>query len=314
MHPQLAQSEASNQQHRRFFQRRKNKRKNNALYWQKKKKEYARVAAENRHLKGIIEGMISQYLKAQGKNFQKHENYVSHLAGQNDHRSFYAQVQQGVGFHTAGNDDEFDVTDVLELDELDTPLSNELENPKNFQTIQKSTMSDFLKKIDDDVASSIDFPDFMVCFGGEHKKIGRYSFPSSLVSTVERITKVYGDVSAACLMNSSVTEKIYLFFCATIKEMEDLKLQQVTEEKLLKWRDAIKDALRINFKVDFAMHHLKRIARAYFGFIGSQELQSMDDKLDALKKERVETYQDFKDYIAYAKDFYGKSVSTGLFP
>ncbi|XP_022749320.1 uncharacterized protein LOC111298866 isoform X2 [Durio zibethinus] len=312
MHPQVAQSEASNQQHRRFFQRRKNKRKNNALNRQKKK-EYARVAAENRHLTGIIEGMISQYLKVQGKNFQKHENYVSHLAGENDHRSFYAQDQQCAGSHIGGNDDELDVMNGLALNELDNPLSNEVKNPKNSQTIQKSTMSEFLKKIDDDVASSNDFSDFMVCFDGEHKKIGRYSFPLSLVSTVERITNVYGDVSAPCLKNSSVTEKIYLFFCATIKEMEDLKLHQVTEKKLLKWRDAIKDALRINFKVAFAMHHLKRIARAYFGCIGSQELQSIGDKLDALNKERAETYQDFKDYIAYAKDFYGKSVSDGLF-
>ncbi|XP_022739142.1 uncharacterized protein LOC111291602, partial [Durio zibethinus] len=178
MHPQVAQSEASNQQHRRFFQRRKNKRKNNALNRQKKKKEYARVAAENRHLTGIIEGMISQYLKVQGKNFQKHENYVSHLASENDHRSFYAQL---------------DVMNGLALNELDNPLSNEVKNPKNSQTIQKSTMSEFLKKIDDDVASSNDFSDFMVCFDGEHKKIGRYSFPLSLVSTVERITNVYGD-------------------------------------------------------------------------------------------------------------------------
>ena len=50
--------------------------------------------------------------------------------------------------------------------------------------------------------------------------------------------------------------------------MEDLQLDQVTEKKMLKWRDAIKDALRINFNVDFAMHHLIGIARAYFGRMG----------------------------------------------
>ncbi|XP_022749316.1 uncharacterized protein LOC111298865 isoform X2 [Durio zibethinus] len=223
--------------------------------------------------------------------------------------------QQGMVFHTGGNDDEFHVMNGLELDELlDDLLSNETEKSKNSQTFKKSILTEFLKKLDDDVASSIDFPDFMVCFDGEHKKIGRYNFPSSLVSTVERITDVYGDVSAACLMNSIVAEKIYLFFCATIKEMEDMELHQVTEEKLLKWRDAIKDALRIDFKVDFAMHHLKRIARAYFGCMGNQELQSIEYKLDALNKQRAETYKDFKDCLADAKDFYGKSVSTGLFP
>ena len=96
--------------------------------------------------------------------------------------------------------------------------------------------------------------------------------------------------------------------------MEDLQLDQVTEKKMLKWRDAIKDALRINFNVDFAMHHLIGIARAYFGRMGSQELQTIDEKLNALCKERAEIYEDFKDCLADAKDFYGKSVSTGLFP
>ncbi|XVF04328.1 hypothetical protein REPUB_Repub05bG0072900 [Reevesia pubescens] len=212
--------------------------------------------------------------------------------------------------------------DVVELNDLNDPLSTELavnvtvtENSKNSQTIQKNaTMADFLKTIDEDVASNVDFSDFMICLEGEQKTIGRYSFPMSLVPTVERIIKIYGDVSAASLMNSNVTANIYLFFCVTIKEMEDLELHQVTEKKLLKWRDAIKDALRIRFKVDFAMQHLKRIARAHFGHVGSQDLQSIDDKLNALYKERAETYEGLKDCLADAKDFYGKSVSYGLFP
>ena len=45
-----------------------------------------------------------------------------------------------------------------------------------------------------------------------------------------------------------------------------------------------------------------------------KKLQSIDDKLNALYKDRAKIYEDFKDCLADAKDFFGKSVSTGLFP
>ncbi|XVF88040.1 hypothetical protein PTKIN_Ptkin19aG0017300 [Pterospermum kingtungense] len=184
---------------------------------------------------------------------------------------------------------------------------------KNSPVIWQSRIAEFMKKIDEDVASSVDIHDSIISLDGEQKTIGKYSFPLSLVPTVERITDIYGDVSATSLMNSNVTGRIYLLFCATIKEMEDLQLSEVTEEKMLKWRDAIKDALCKNFKVDFAMEHLKRIARAYFGRIGSQLIQTIDEKVNALYEERAETYDDFKDCLADAEDFNGKPVSSGLF-
>ncbi|XWS27307.1 hypothetical protein CRYUN_Cryun26dG0103600 [Craigia yunnanensis] len=314
MHSQIAESEASNQPHPRVFQTRKYKRINNARYRQKKKKEFEGFDADqNKYLKDIIERLISDYSQIPAIDLQKQENSVSHSAGENDHPSFYVRDHQGVDSDIGGTAEELDG---LELNDLpDDQLPDEVENPKNSVTMtQQNMMAEFLKKIDDDVASNIDFTDFMIYFDGEQKTIGRYTFPLSLVPTVEKINNVYGDVSAASLMNSNVTRQIYLFFCATIKEMDDLQLHQVTEEKMLKWRDAIKDALRIKFKVDFAMDHLKNIARAYFGRIGSQVLQTIDDQLNALNKERAKTYEDFKDILADAKDFYGKSVSTGLFP
>lgn len=248
---------------------------------------------KNRYLEGFIQELISDY-----------------SAAQNHQPSFYVQASKRVETNLGGTDEELDVLELNDLDDLLT--DDQMENRKNSSTIWQSRKTEFMKKIDEDVASSIGIADFII--DGEHTKIGKYSFPLSLVPTVEKIIDIYGDVSAMSLMNSYVTGKIYLFFCATIKEMEDLQLSEVTEEKMLKWRDAIKDALRINFKVDFAMEHLKRIARAYFGRIGSQVIQSIDEKLNALYKERAETYDNFKDCMADAEEFNGKPLSSGLFP
>ncbi|KAK8591511.1 hypothetical protein V6N13_031553 [Hibiscus sabdariffa] len=270
------------------------KRKNEARHQQKK---FEDSTAEGSYLKEFIEQFIADQLQVPA--FQKQDLDI--------------KFKDQPGMDSAVRDDE--ELDGMGLDDLDDPLPNEVTIPKNSLNVQQNTMAEFLLKIDEDVASNIDFPDFSICFDGEQETIVGYSFPLSLVPTVKRIIRIYGDVSAwSSMKNSNITGKIYLFFCAAIKEMEDLKLHEVTEEKMLTWRDAIKDALRLNFKVEFAMSHLKKIARAYFGGIGEQVLQTIEDKLDALRKERAEAIEGFKDCLTNAKDFQGQSVSTGLFP
>ncbi|KAK5844455.1 hypothetical protein PVK06_000595 [Gossypium arboreum] len=84
---------------------------------------------------------------------------------------------------------------------------------------------------------------------GDRIKLGKYSFPHSLIPTLKTIIDACGDISAKSKMNPSITEMVYIMFCASVKEMNDLRLEEITEDRILKWRDAIKDALRISFKV-----------------------------------------------------------------
>ncbi|KAK8542774.1 hypothetical protein V6N13_136678 [Hibiscus sabdariffa] len=278
------------------------KRKNEARHQQKK---FEDSIVEDSYLKEFIEQFIADQLQVPA--IQNQKNYIDFQS------DLDIKFKDEPGMDSALRDDE--ELDGMGLDDLDDPLPIEVTIPKNSLNVQQNTMAEFLMKIDEDVASNVDFPDFSICFDGEQETIVGYSFPLSLVPTVKRIIKIYGDVSASSSMkNLNITRKIYLFFCATIKEMEDLKLHEVTEEKMLTWRDAIKDARRVNFKVEFAMSHLKKITRAYFGGIGEQVLQTIDHKLDALRKERAEAIDGFKDCLANAKDFHGQSVSTGLFP
>ncbi|OMO59985.1 hypothetical protein CCACVL1_24487 [Corchorus capsularis] len=296
MHCQIAESEASTQQKPSprgcRVKRRKFKKRNEARYQQKwewrtilLQKEFKELAAENTYLKEAIECLLANYLQVPARDPQKEENNVSLSATQLYDPNLYVQL------------------DGLELDDL---LDEEIPISKAIQ--QNATMGEFLMKIDDDVASNVDFPDCTYSLEGEQKRVGRYNFPLALVPTVERIINVYGDISTGCLINSNAAGQIYIFLCATIKEMEEVELHKVTEEKMLKWRDAIKDAHRINFKVEFAIDHLKKIARAYFGRKGSQALHDIDEKLDALYKERVETYEVFKDCLAEANAFHGKII------
>ncbi|KAK8318445.1 hypothetical protein V6Z11_A13G172700 [Gossypium hirsutum] len=285
MHSRVSNHEASNKQigckgELRKIQKKNNKNKSEARDQQLKKKEFQSLTSENGNLEELIECLIAGYRQVPATDLQKQEISVD-LSYSHPHFDVKNE-EQGMKSDVEGNAEELDG---LELDDLRD------DNPENSLIIQPNTIAEFLLKIDEDVASNVDFSDFMICFNGEQKTIGRYSFPISLVPTVERIMNTYA-----------------------IKEMEDLELHQVTETKMLKWRDAIKDALRVNFKVEFAMSHLKKIAQAYFGGIGEQVLLTINEKLNSLYKERDKALEGFKDFLATAKDFDGQSVSTGLFP
>ncbi|KAL4333612.1 hypothetical protein GQ457_07G040700 [Hibiscus cannabinus] len=65
--------------------------------------------------------------------------------------------------------------------------------------------------------------------------------------------------------------------------MSELRLEQVTENLIFKWRDAIKDALRMNLKVDFAMEHLRKVARAFIGLMERRKLDDMASGIPSLE-------------------------------
>ncbi|MBA0721748.1 hypothetical protein Golax_009257 [Gossypium laxum] len=181
-----------------------------------------------------------------------------------------------------------------------------------------TSISDLLMKIDADEESKVKFTDF-TGLDGKHVTVGKYCFPLSLLPTLKLIINVYGDVAATSKMSPSITERIYVMFCASIKEMHDLRLEQITECRILKWRDAIKDALRMNFKVDFAMEHLKKIACACIGLMERQRLEEvalriskLEAELSANKKEHSKICERSKVYMDTAKEFIGKPVSLGM--
>ncbi|KAK5813015.1 hypothetical protein PVK06_028461 [Gossypium arboreum] len=102
------------------------------------------------------------------------------------------------------------------------------------------------------------------------------------------------------------TKPSYILFCAAIKEMDDLKLDQVNETKILLWRDAINNAHNLQFGVDFAIKHLKRIARAYIGFKAMKRKSNTKDTLN--NKDGF-----MEDCFREAKYFLGKPLSICLF-
>ncbi|MBA0566861.1 hypothetical protein Golob_011635 [Gossypium lobatum] len=121
-------------------------------------------------------------------------------------------------------------------------------------------------------------------------------------------------------VNPSTIETIYIMFCAFVKEMTNLRHEQVTEGLMLKWRDAIKNVLRINFKVDFAMEHLKKISFAYISSMERQILENvglriskLEAKLSAMKVEHAKISEQSKVFIDAAEEFNWNPVRFSMF-
>ncbi|GLT40499.1 hypothetical protein SLA2020_146310 [Shorea laevis] len=93
--------------------------------------------------------------------------------------------------------------------------------------------------------------------------------------------------------------------------MDERPLEEVTEETMLKWRTAIKDALCIKFKVEFAMGHLKKnIAGRYFGMKTYKEAEKIDDEISKAEA-RLKGLKECKKFRNVAKEFDGKPLSEG---
>ncbi|XP_039031787.1 uncharacterized protein LOC120166621 [Hibiscus syriacus] len=189
---------------------------------------------------------------------------------------------------------------------------------EKFPSTSNAIETDILKKIEADDVSRVTLKDFNL--DGPLKTVGKYSVPLSLCETAKQINEVCGDISATSKFNMDSNQGIYQMFCAIIKEMKDLQFEEITEDQILKWRDVINDALRMNFNVGFAMEHLKKIAKAYDGAMRLIKLDNVNSRIFNLKAQlsaaKVEQYEISKIsqvYMDAAQQFVGKRVSSGMF-
>ncbi|TYH74443.1 hypothetical protein ES332_D05G399200v1, partial [Gossypium tomentosum] len=292
-------------------QRKENKRQSDYKYRQKRKVTADEQIGEIKRLKEEIQRFNvenGEMVITQSTGKQLHPQYVT-VHGTNseavDKMNEIQNLQGTVPVNVVDGNDGI----------AKNQTSSEVETCSN----NEAAITDILMKLEADDESRVKFSDF-TGLHGERISVGKYSFPLALHPIVNNIIEVYGDVSATSKMNPSIAETVYIMFCASVKEMSNLRLEHVTEDLILKWRDAIKDALRVNFKVDFAMEHLKKIACAYIGLMERQKLDSaglriskLEAELSAAKEEHAKICEQSKVFMDAAEEFNDKPVSSGMF-
>ncbi|KAH1063610.1 hypothetical protein J1N35_028597 [Gossypium stocksii] len=315
-------------------QRKENKRLSDYKYRQKRKvtadeqigeikrlkEEIQRFNVENGMLKAQL-GLLLFNAQFQAAAQQRQDGYITQSTGKQLH-------PQTVTVHGTNSEAVDKMNEIQNLhgtvpvnvvDGNDGIAKNQTSSEVETCSNNEAAITDILMKLEADDESRVKFSDF-TGLHGERISVGKYSFPPALHPIVNNITEVYGDVSATSKMNPSIAETVYIMFCASVKEMSNLRLEHVTEDLILKWRDAIKDALRINFKVDFAMEHLKKITCAYIGLMERQKLDNaglriskLEAKLSAAKEEHAKICEQSKVFMDAAEEFNDKPVSSGMF-
>ncbi|KAK5834021.1 hypothetical protein PVK06_017890 [Gossypium arboreum] len=315
-------------------QRKENKRQSDYKYRQKRKvtadeqigeikrlkEEIQRFNVENGMLKAQL-GLLLFNAQFQAAAQQRLNGYITQSTGKQLH-------PQTVTVHGTNSEAVDKMNEIQNLqgtvpvnvvDGNDGIAKNQTSSEVETCSNNEAAIADILMKLEADDESRVKFSDF-TGLHGERISVGKYSFPPALHPIVNNTIEVYGDVSATSKMNPSIAETVYIMFCASVKEMSNLRLEHVTEDLILKWRDAIKDALRINFKVDFAMEHLKKIACAYIGLMERQKLYSaglriskLEAELSATKEEHAKICEQSKVFMDAAEEFNDKPVSSGMF-
>ncbi|OMO79799.1 hypothetical protein CCACVL1_13396 [Corchorus capsularis] len=191
----------------------------------------------------------------------------------------------------------------------------------------------FTKKLDAMEKNQVKFSDFKG-LKEELEIIGTENYlPPPLAPIDERIKTVFGDITSNSPLSACIVRDCYILLCAVIKEMDEMELDQVNEEKMLFWRDAINSGLFIGLRGNFAMDHLKNIARAYYGLKAwndgcsdKKDMEMIEQRMSELKIELLSLEEKHakimeeqnsevrKQCINVAEQFWGRPLSTYLFP
>ncbi|KAM7262116.1 hypothetical protein ACFE04_021193 [Oxalis oulophora] len=119
--------------------------------------------------------------------------------------------------------------------------------------------------------------------------VGNFKVPETLESYAKELLARHADIGTGNSHVLYMNEMTFLVLCCALKSMDTTSFGDITKSLILKWRDAIRGALRYGFKVDFLKDRLKLVTRSYLTKFARNcheiiELQAMDVNISATRK------------------------------
>ena len=87
------------------------------------------------------------------------------------------------------------------------------------------------------------------------------------------------------LFGRSAREHFLKLLGSVMNDIEHNSIDTISAEKILQWRAAIQELIRVGFVVEFMLDHLREIARAFFMKKVQPTVDAIDTRIEALKKE-----------------------------
>ncbi|PQM42010.1 hypothetical protein Pyn_17870 [Prunus yedoensis var. nudiflora] len=112
---------------------------------------------------------------------------------------------------------------------------------------------------------------------------GALVYPET-VAALEKFIDKYGDFMDITSITSSFSRcAAFRTLGLVLHGMDTVQLLDITDHRLLCWRDAVCEAMTLGFRVDFLLNLMRDLARAVFGAqaVHSMELSSSPDEIRA---------------------------------
>ncbi|KAK9993837.1 hypothetical protein SO802_023540 [Lithocarpus litseifolius] len=92
-----------------------------------------------------------------------------------------------------------------------------------------------------------------------------YLVPQSLAPILESLLEKYGDMGAETNLSSRVKMYLIVILCGTIDSVCCTRILDITEHKLLNWRQYLRALEYVGFKIQFVHDQWRGVTKAYFG-------------------------------------------------
>ncbi|KAL4654020.1 hypothetical protein ACB092_01G348000 [Castanea dentata] len=112
-----------------------------------------------------------------------------------------------------------------------------------------------------------------------------FKVPGECAPHLEALYRSRGDFMQGFLLGRSTREHFLKLLGSVMNDMEHNFIDTISAERILQWRAAVQELIRVGFAVEFMLDHLREIARAFFMKKVQLVVDTIDTRIEALKKE-----------------------------
>ncbi|XP_050271872.1 uncharacterized protein LOC126715345 isoform X3 [Quercus robur] len=164
------------------------------------------------------------------------------------------------------------------------PSQFEVDNNSTTVPDPASEAAAFFTRFDQPEVNDLDPADF---WGARSSYVDFHGFrvPEECAPHLEGIYRSRGDFMRGFLFGRSAREHFLKLLGSVMNDIEHNSIDTISAEKILQWRAAVQELIRVGFAVEFMLDHLREIARAFFMKKVQPTVDAIDTRIEALKKE-----------------------------
>lgn len=172
------------------------------------------------------------------------------------------------------------------------PILTSVTTPSQFEVGSSSaTVPDpakeaaaFFTRFDQPEVNNLDPADF---WGARSPYVDFHGFkvPGECAPHLEAIYRSHGDFMQGFFLGRSAREHFLKLLGSVMNDIEHNSIDTISAERILQWKAAVQELIRVGFAMEFMLDHLREIAQAFFMKKVQFAVDAIDTRIEALKKE-----------------------------